>query len=192
MIVRRETVRPASRRWRALLEDRDATHQRMAGWEEKAVESARKEEKLRLGLPEAEEILFMAERSRLAHWPVAVLSLTFLVSSALISERGGVAFLLLSLGLAGLALVSAAAGRTKLYLTNFRALLRVRPLLRRKPRWSQVLYPEVRKLSTVRGVGRGSLMLTGEREKLEVHGLGRADLETAARVLRASLIPPPE
>jgi len=187
-------ARPAWRmspRLQAVWENMGKTERWMVLEEEKAREAERKEEKRRLGLSEEEEILFMAERSLLADWPVALLSLIFLVSSALIPE--GVTrvapFSCLVVGLGGLAFLSAVKGRTVLYLTNLRALVRRRALSRRRSQWSHVHYPDVRSLVLKKGIGRGGLILEGEGESIEVNmnGLAPADLEMAAEILREKL-----
>ena len=189
---REAEARPAGRRsprLQALWENMEKTERWMALEEEKARESKRKEEKLRLRLSEEEEILFMAERSLLADWPIALLSLIFFVSSALIPEGGTrvATFTCLVLGLGGLAFLSGVKGRTVLYLTNFRVLVRRRTVPQKRSSWFQMLYPDVRRLLLKKGFGRGGLILEGQGESIDVNGLARADLEMAARILREKL-----
>ncbi len=189
---READARPArciSPRLQAIWENMGTTERWMALEEEKAREAERKEEKLRLRLSEDEEILFMAKRSPLADWPIALLSLIFFVSSALIPEGGPrvASFTCLVLGLGGLAFLSGVKGRTVLYLTNFRVLVRRKTASRKRTQWSQVHYPHVRSLLLKKGFGRGGLSLEGEGESIEVRGLARADLETAARILGEKL-----
>ncbi len=136
--------------------------------ENKARESERSKMKQTLNLPKEEHILFMAERSWLFFWPVALGSLIFLVSSATITSGAAPAVLsfgCLIIGLLGLLLMATMKGQERYYLTNFRVLVRRRSLLGGAPRWSAMPYPSVRRCSLHYSFARGRLILEGERER---------------------------
>jgi hypothetical protein len=155
--------------------------------QEKAHQVENEKEKVRLGLPEEEEILFMAESCSLPVWAIAVISLCFLLASAYLSDARISSFFCLFMGLGGLLLLTTMKGRKKYYLTNYRALARTRSVLGRTSRWSAIRYSDVHTCSLQSGFASAKLELRGGAETLDIKGVPRAELQTLAKILRQRL-----
>jgi hypothetical protein len=185
-------VRPAppqlaSPRMRGIWEHMEETRKLMDLKQERAHAVEKEKEKVRLGLPEEEEILFMAESCSLPLWPIALISLSFLLASAYLSDARISAFFCLFMGLAGLLLLTAMKGRKKYYLTNYRVLARTRSILGRTSRWSAMRYSDVHTGSLQGGFASAKLELEGGGETVDIKGVTRIELQAAAKILRQRL-----
>jgi hypothetical protein len=175
-------------RFRGIWENLEETRRLMESKEENARQQERVQEKKRLGLPEEETILFMEGRSWLALWPVALLSLVCIAaSSAVVSETGVVSFVWLVLGLGGFLFIATVKGRTTYYLTNFRILVRRKPMFKRAPRWSAMLYPEVKRYSCSQVLGGSKLTLVAKQGALIIKGLARPHHQAITKILLEKL-----
>ena len=175
-------------RFRGIWENLEETRRLMEIKEEKARQQERVQEKKRLSLPEEETILFMEERSWLSLWPVGLLSLICIASSAVVSETGVFSFVWLVLGLGGFLFIAAVKGRTTYYLTNFRILVRKKPLFERAPRWSAMPYPEVERYSCCQVLGGCKLTLIAKQgTSIVLEGLAHPHLEAIAKILLEKL-----
>lgn len=185
-------VRPAPpelkhQRFRSIWESMEETRRLMEMKGKKAREREKEREKKQIGLPEEEDILFMEESSWASAWPFAVLSFVCIALSAFVSDAGVVSFLWLALGLSSFLVLIAVKGRTKYYLTNFRVLVRRKPIFKPRPRWSAMPYPDVQKYSSCQKLGSSKLTLVAKRETLIVEGLARPHLEAMAGILHGKL-----
>jgi hypothetical protein len=150
--------------------------------EERAKEEERRQEKLRFGLDDEEEILFMGDRSWLSLWPLALLSLLFAAASAMLS---GIASLLcLVVGLGGLCVIAAIHRRTRYYITNLRVLVRRRSLVGKRPRWNVIHHSDVHRCSVNRTLTSNSLRLEGKGGAVDIRGLNRYAFEAVSAALR--------
>lgn len=153
--------------------------------EEEALREERRKEKIRLGLPDEEEILYMGDRSRLTFWPLALVSVTLLAASAAVSGMPSLACLVA--GLIGLLFCAAANRLARYYITSFRILVRRRSLLGGKLRWRVMHYPDIRRCMMKRKLACSSLELEGVDGTVEIKGLSRIELETACGILREKI-----
>jgi hypothetical protein len=139
-------------------------------------------EKTLLGLDDEEEILYLGDRSWLSLWPVALLSVLCVAASTVLS--GTPALLCLAMGITGLGSCAAAQRRTRYYITNFRVLVRRRPLLGGNPRWRVMHYPDIRRCSARRMFARTGLRLEGDVATVDITGLNSVELETVHGILQ--------
>jgi hypothetical protein len=141
---------------------------------------------MRLGLSHDEKILFMANPSWFALWPIAILSASSLLISAY-AENPTVSFFCLALGLAGLLVCSVLKDQTRYYLTNLRVLVRKRQITGGSVRWHSLSYSDIRKCSFERELGRRILKLEGNEVSVYIRGLAAAGLVTVTGILRENL-----
>jgi hypothetical protein len=185
-VTQRAPVELRNPQLRRVWENMEVSRRLMADKEKEARETELRDEKKRLGLSRDETILLMEELSWVAFWPIVVLSAGLLLSSTLLTAST-LSFLCLALGLGGLLLLTALRGQTRYYLTNFRVLVRRRPVMGRRTRWSSLPYSEVRKCMLGRGFGRGSLTLEGSGETVGIRGLSDAHFFAVTEILRKKL-----
>jgi hypothetical protein len=172
--------------WRRIWENMEESRRLMEIKEKEHKEAAWDKEKQRLGLSHDEDILFMEETSWLAFGPLAIVSAIALMVSTY-NANPIVSFLCLALGLGGLLLMTQLKGRTRYYLTNFRVLVRERPFLSGRTRWSSLPYSAVQQFSLEHGFGRRTLMVEGNKKRISVRGLTGATLLVAVGILRENI-----
>jgi hypothetical protein len=152
-----------------------------------AAEEDKQKEKVKLRLSDAENILLMGEPSSLLFLPLAVVSGLFLLASALYTDEASTSFMCLSAGLGGLLLLHVMKGRTKVYLTSHRVLLRKRTWLKPAGAWSAFGYSDINRWSYDVGRTRGRISLTGEQFHFDVTGLPSSLMSKAIDILREYL-----
>lgn len=167
-----------SPRQRAIWQNLEQTRRLMQHKEKEFRRAPSIEEKRPPALPQNEEILFSADRSRLYSWPGALGSLVFLLIAALPScpFSPAISFAFLLLGLSGL-LLTAAQSQTRYYVTDYRILVKKkRPLSR--ARWSALHYHGDPCLSRKKSLGWDALTIESGKESIRVKGLRKQKLET--------------
>ena len=174
-------------RQRIIWSGMEGTRRLMKQKEEQARREERGKEKTRLNLDDEEEILYMADRSWLSFWPVALLSVIFAAASAMLS--GPQALLCLVIGLTGFCVLAAVHRLTRYYITNFRVLVRRRSLVGGKPRWSVLHHSDVDRCSVKRTLACNGLRLEGKGGAVDIRGLNRAEFEAVSTILREKMPP---
>lgn len=170
---------------RAIWENIDHTRKLMRHKEREFLQAQMKMEKRAIGLPEHEEIVFMADRSRFYIWPAALASMALLIIAASPSKElpSAFSFAFLVCGLLGLLALTAARFPNRYYLTNFRFLTRKkRPL--GKEQWSSMNYPKISNISRRKNLASEQLTLKSDDGMIEVQGLSKHKLETMLGILR--------
>jgi hypothetical protein len=153
--------------------------------EEEARGEERRREKIRLGLTDEEEILYMGERSWASLWPLALPSTLCIAASALLS--GTPALLCLAAGLAGLCVITGAHRRTRYYITNFRVLVRRRSPAGGRARWCVMHLSGVDRFSMNRRLAGNNLRIEGAEGIVEIKGLNPAECNIARGILMDTL-----
>lgn len=169
-------------RQRAIWKNMEETRILMKSKEEQARELEKQKEHKLLGLSNEEEILFVADRSPLSLWPVALLSLISIAVSTTLSPT--TSLLLLAAGLIGLLYLARVNRSTRYYITNFRVLVRTRSVLQRKARWSALHHTAIRRLSVEQSLMQQNIRLEGRAKAVNIKGLSRDRSEMASRILR--------
>lgn len=144
-----------------------------------------KNEKRAIGLPQEEEIIYMADRSRFYIWLAAPASLAFLLIAASPSKdlSQAFSFTCLILGLLGLLLLTAARFPNRYYMTNFRVLIREkRPL--RKEQWSAVDYRAISAVSLKKNHLSEQLTLKSGGRTIKLQGLSKQKIVAMLGILR--------
>ena len=175
-----------NQRQRAAWEGMDLARNLVEMREKERLSSEKTREKTLLGLSEEEEILFLGNGSRLPALPVAILSAVFIALSSISSLQipTGASFALLAAGLIGFLTLNLDKGRTKYYLTNFRAMGFKRSFFR-KGAWTSVQYANVEGcLFSSSFFGRG-VELWDDEDRLKINGLSRGHLALVEKVLRS-------
>lgn len=153
--------------------------------EDEARREERRREKVRLGLADEEEILYMGDRSWLSLWPLALCSVILTAASAAVD--GAPSLVCLLAGLFGLLFCATLHRLTRYYITNFRILVRRRSLRGGKPRWRVMHYPDIRRCVMKRMFAHSNLRLEGKGETVGIMGLNRIEFETACGILRKKM-----
>jgi len=173
---------------RAVWENLEMTRRLMRYKEEESSRLGRSKEKLLIGLPHEEEILFVSDRSWLFFWPVAVCSLLLL--SAATYPFGGLpattSFVCLIAGFSGLLILAAAKSHTRYYLTNFRILIK-KQFPWGTAHWSALNYSVISLLSRKKRAFWDELSLRSDTKVVSVKGLTPHEFETFLGILRQEL-----
>ncbi len=170
---------------RAIWENMEQMRNLMRRKEREFLQAEMKNEKRAIGLPQEEEIVFMADRSRFYIWLAAPVSLAFLFISTSPSKglSQAFSFTCLILGLLGLLLLTAARFPNRYYMTNFRILIREKwPL--KKEQWSAVDYREISAISRKKKPISEHLTLKSGGTTIKIQGLSKQKLETMLGILR--------
>jgi hypothetical protein len=186
LVVRKAPSELRNPQLRRVWENMEESRMFMALKENEERASELREEKKRLGLSHDEKILFMAEPSWLAYWPIAILSASSLAISAS-AVNPTVSFFCLALSLVGLLVLAVLKEQTRYYLTNFRVLVRQRRFMSGEVRWSSLSYSKIRMCSLEREFGRRILKLEGSEVSVCIRGLAETGLVAAADILSQNL-----
>ncbi len=169
---------------KAIWENMEHTRKLMRYKEKLFYEDQKRKEKLVLGLPPEEEILFMADRSQLFLLPIAFcsLSLLFIAGNASQEFSEMLPFACHVIGFSGLLLLIAAKNNTRYYLTNYRVLIRKKlPLA--KAHWSALNYPGISHLSRKKKLVGEALSLKSRTACLNIKGLRQQQMDTFIEIL---------
>jgi hypothetical protein len=170
---------------RLIWKNMEETRELMRNKEVEADAAEREREKIRLGLPEEEEIIIIADRSWLSLWPVVLVSLIFLAASVVTPRIPSIIFLVI--GLCGLLYTAMTNRLTRYYLTNFRVLVSRRSVFARKPQWTAIHYSDIRRCSKNREFFKSSVRLVGKQDNINIKGLGQAQLANVLEHIKNSI-----
>jgi len=171
--------------FRAIWKHMEETRRLMQNKEEEKLATERKQEKIRLGMPEEEDILFMTERSPVSLPPAVLPAISALLLS--IGLSGAItpvsSFLFLAPGIAGLCYLLAVKRQTKYYLTNHRVLIRNRAFPGGTPRWTAMRYTDIQTWEIIKAPVQTRLYLEGKASSLEIAGLVEEQLNRVMGIL---------
>jgi hypothetical protein len=169
---------------RAIWESLDQIRCLMRNKESEFLQARMKQEKRAIGLPQEEEIVFMADRSRFYIWPVTLVSLFFLLFA--ISPSKGFSsvssFVCLVFGLLGLLMLTAARFPNRYYMTNFRVLIRKKSPLK-KEQWLAMNYRGISAFSRIKTLASEQLTLKSNDGTIRMQGLSKHDLDIILSIL---------
>ena len=170
---------------RAIWTGIDQTRHLMRHKEREFFQEQMKREKQAIGLPQEEEIVFMADRARFSIWPAALTALVCLAVAAFPSEEPSSAgsFACIVLGLLGLLALTAARFPDRTYLTNFRVLARKRRPLHRE-QWFSMNYRRIAAISRRKKLVSEQLTLKSDDAMIEIKGLSNRTLQIMLSTLR--------
>ena len=169
---------------RAIWETMDQTRHLIRNKEREFLQARMMLEKQSIRLPQEEEIVFMADRSCSYLWPVALLSLTFLLMGATPFRHfaSEFSFVYLIFGLMGLLVLSATNSPSRYYMTNFRVLIRKRCPWK-KEQWSAMNYKKISSFSRIKKLASEQLTLKSKDGAIKITGLPKHKLETILGIL---------
>jgi hypothetical protein len=170
---------------RAIWESLDQIRCLMRNKESEFLQARMKQEKRAIGLPQEEEIVFMADRSHFYVWPVALVSFGFLLIAVSPSKGFSSVFSFgcLVFGLLGLLALTAARHPNRYYMTNFRVLIRKKSPLK-KEQWLAMNYRKICAFSRRKKLASEQLTLKSRDGTIEIGGLPKHKLETMLGILR--------
>jgi hypothetical protein len=169
---------------RAIWKNMDQTRNLMRLKEKDYLQEQMKREKRAIGLPQEEEIVFMADRARYYIWPVALAAPASLLLSAFASEEplSIYSFPCFVIGLLGLLVLAVSRFPDRIYLTNFRVLTRKKYPLQ-KEQWSAMNYRDISSISRRKKLASEQLTLKSSGSLMEIKGLTGHKLQTMLGVL---------
>ncbi len=142
-------------------------------------------EKRLLGLPKEEDILFMADASKLFFMPAALFCWALLFFSTIPSNEypSLLSFAFFLSGLGGLLLLTLMKPTTRYYLTNFRILIRKSRSLG-KTQWLVHNYSAVTSFGITDKFSRKALFIKSDKSALIIAGLSNQRASAAVEILK--------